>query len=56
LIRLRGSEEGIAAALVVITEVCGLDKKSVEIPLDPRAVAVFVGKGGANIKKVGFGC
>jgi hypothetical protein len=52
VIRLRGPEEGIAAAMLIITEVCGLDKKTIEIPLDPRAIPVFVGKGGASIKKV----
>ena len=52
VIKLRGPEDAIRAALAVITEVCGLDKKTIEIPLDPRAIAVFVGKGGANVKKM----
>lgn len=52
VIKLRGPEESLKAALAIITEVCGLDKKTIEIPLDPRAVAVFVGKGGANIKRL----
>ncbi len=52
VIKLRGAEEAIKAALAIITEVCGLDKKFIEIPLDPRATAVFVGKGGVNIKRL----
>ena len=52
VIKMRGPEEAIRAALAIVTEVCGLDKKTIEIPLDPRATAVFVGKGGANVRRL----
>jgi rRNA processing protein Krr1/Pno1 len=52
VIKVRGPEESLKAAMEALRITCGLDKKSVDIPLDERAIAVFVGKNGANIKKL----
>ena len=48
-LRLRGPEEAVAAAIAAITTLCGLDKAKAVIPYDDRAIAGFLGKGGATV-------
>lgn len=38
------------AAVAAITALCGLDKHRASLPYDDRAVASFLGKGGARVK------